>query len=255
MVDTPQTTKIRKRIFPSVVFILAGVLTALYLLFQFSKSRTNQLFGGLVARVETDEKVVALTFDDSPTDYTDDVIKILGEKDIRATFYSIGALIERNPQQARIIVKNNHELANHSYSHQRFILFNDTPWFVKSEIDRTNNLIRKAGYTGDITFRPPYGKKFFFLPLYLSLLRMKTVLWDVEPDTYANMKEGEEKTRFLVNYTVEHVKPGSIILIHPFCETCESGRKAIGPIVDRLREKGYRFVTVTELFRIGARVK
>jgi peptidoglycan/xylan/chitin deacetylase (PgdA/CDA1 family) len=79
------------------------------------------------------------------------------------------------------------------------------------------------------------------------MLRMKTVLWDVEPDTYAGRRTGEERTRFLVDYTVQNVKPGSIILIHPFCETCESGRQAISQIVDRLREKGYRFVTVTEL--------
>ncbi len=239
-----------KRVFLRAALFMSGFIIVSFLLFHFSKSRTSQLFGGLVGRVETEEKVVALTFDDGPTEHTDDVLKILEEKNVRATFYTVGGAMERRPEQARNIVKNNHELANHSYSHQRFLLLNDMPWFVKSEIDKTNDLIRKAGYAGDITFRPPYGKKFFFLPLYLSILGMKTVLWDVEPDTYAGRRAGEERTRFLVDYAVQNVKPGSIILIHPFCETCESGRQAIGQIVDRLREKGYRFVTVTELLRL-----
>jgi peptidoglycan/xylan/chitin deacetylase (PgdA/CDA1 family) len=73
-------------------------------------------------------------------------------------------------------------------------------------------------------------------------------MWDVEPDTYADqMGEGQEKVKFIVDYTLKHTLPGSIILMHPFCKTCESDRKALVEIIDGLKKEGYRFVTISEL--------
>lgn len=71
----------------------------MYALFQISKSRTYQFFGVLVNRVETTEKVVALTFDDAPTEYSDEVLETLSDKDIKATFYVIGRNIETIPMK------------------------------------------------------------------------------------------------------------------------------------------------------------
>jgi peptidoglycan-N-acetylglucosamine deacetylase len=77
-----------------VVSILVAILIVGYILFQISKSRTFQFFGGITPRVNTCEKVVALTFDDAPTKYSDEVVDILNEKGIKATFYAIGRNIE-----------------------------------------------------------------------------------------------------------------------------------------------------------------
>jgi chitin deacetylase len=60
-----------------------------------------------------------------------------------------------------------------------------TPDFVKEEIEKTDELIRKVGYTKEITFQPPFGKKLFALPFYLSNNNRKTITWDVEPETFA----------------------------------------------------------------------
>lgn len=235
-----------KRSFQILFFISLTLIIVLYSLFRISKSRSFQFFGEIIPRVETDKKVVALTFDDAPTVYSDGVLEVLAQKNIKATFYLIGENLEKYPQEGKNIVQAGHELGNHSYSHQRFLL---KPYsFVNSEIQQTNELIREAGYKGDITFRPPFGKKLFVLPWYLSQHDMKTIMVDVEAETYMpKLETDEEKVEFLVKYTLEKSQPGSIILLHPFCESCGASREAIAPIIDGLHAKGYEFVTVTGL--------
>src|SRR5690606_34915713 len=110
----------------------------------------------------------------------------------------------------------------------------------------TNNLIRKAGFSEEITFRPPTGKKLFLLPLYLKQHDMKTIMWDVEPDTYV---PGDKEA--IVEFVLTHTKPGSIILMHPFCgDACLAYREALPQIIEKLREQGYQFVTVTQLLEL-----
>jgi peptidoglycan/xylan/chitin deacetylase (PgdA/CDA1 family) len=215
----------------------------LYGLFLISKSRTFQFFGELVNRVQTSQKIIALTFDDAPNQRVNEVLEILKQKDVKATFYEIGGNIEQYPAEAKAIVAAGMEVGNHSYSHQRFLL--KPLSFVDTEIQKTNQLIRDSGYTGEITFRPPYGKKLFALPWYLRQHDITTVMCDVEPDTYV---PGDSEA--IVRYTLERVQSGSIILLHPFCETeCAANRAALPLIIDGLKEKGYRFVTISELLK------
>jgi peptidoglycan-N-acetylglucosamine deacetylase len=225
----------------AIVLLIIFLLVVLCVFFQISKSRTFQFFGGLIYRVNTNNKVVALTFDDAPSEYTDKVIAILKEKNIKATFYTIGQNIKKYPNQAKELVSQGHELGNHSYSHVRLVF--KSPSFVSREVDKTNELIRSVGYSGEITFRPPNGKKLFILPWYLSTHNIKTIMWDVEPDTHVSGKPDE-----IIQYIVQNTKPGSTILIHPFCGTeCEADREALPVIIDQLLANGYRFVTVSQL--------
>lgn len=226
--------------------IILVILLSGYLLFQLSKSRTFQFFGGLTSRVTTGEKVVALTFDDAPTTFTPDVLKTLAEKQVKATFYIIGSELQKYPEIGRQMVLEGHELGNHSFSHQRFLL--KSQQYIDSEIQKTNHLIRQIGYSGEITFRPPNGKKLIGLPWYLSQHHIKTIMWDVEPDTYeSGDKEPKATTEFLVNFTTVNTRPGSIILLHPFCSNCQSDRDALSKIIDALKARNYKFVTVSEL--------
>lgn len=210
-----------------------------YGLLQVSKSRTFQFFGSIVSRVDTEEKVIALTFDDGPESYTNEILSVLKNKQVKATFYVIGERLQENLEIGKRITDEGHELGNHSYTHQRFLFKSQS--FIDSEIQRTNQLIRETGYGGAITFRPPYGKKLFGLPWYLNKHDIETIMVDVEPDTYGTTSD------FFVEYTVANTKAGSIILLHPFCETCGEARKAVPLIIDTLKEKGYSFVSVSEL--------
>lgn len=228
-----------------LLYIFIGLLLFISILFCFytiSKSRRFQFFGDITSSVNTEERVVALTFDDGPTEYTNTVLEILEEKNVSATFYVTGSDLEKHPDIGTAIIEAGHDLGNHSYSHSRFLL--KSQQFIDDEIQKTNELIRQAGFDGDITFRPPYGKKLFGLPWYLMTHGIETITWDVEPDSFGT------ESNFMVQHTVEHVHNGSIILLHPFCASCSGQRDAIPNIIDALHEQGYTFVTISELLRL-----
>jgi Predicted xylanase/chitin deacetylase len=210
---------------------------------QVSRSRTFQFFGEIIPRVDTSQKIVALTFDDGPTpEATDQILAILSEMNVRATFFVTGAELEQNLEQGKKLVAAGHQLGNHSYSHVR--MFFVTPSFVKQEIESTDKLIRETGYQGDIHFRPPYGKKLFTLPYYLWKHRRKSITWDVEPDSYPEIAADANK---IVEHVLANTRPGSIIILHVMYPNRRESMKSVKMIVEGLRAEGYEFKTVSEL--------
>jgi peptidoglycan-N-acetylglucosamine deacetylase len=220
---------------------LVVVLTAAVVLWNVSSSRTFQFFGELVDRVETDEKVVALTFDDGPDPAgTQQVLDTLTEHQVQATFFLMGRDLEKHPDLGRKIAAAGHEIGNHTYHHRRMV--GVLPGTVAKEVEDTDAQIRRTGYQGDIHFRPPNGKKLFALPHYLSEHNRKTVMWDVEPDS-----AGTPAAQQIERETLDRTKPGSIILLHPMYAGRDQTRQALGPIIAKLKERGFRFVTVSAL--------
>jgi peptidoglycan/xylan/chitin deacetylase (PgdA/CDA1 family) len=220
-----------------------GTLGVAWAAWALSKSRTCQLFGELVTRVETTDSVVAVTFDDGPAPaYTDSVLTVLADSNVRATFFVVGSGLERHADLGRRIVAAGHELGNHSYSHQRMVW--KTPAFVRREVEQTDSLIRLAGQGGAIGFRPPYGKRLVILPWFLSRTGRVTVLWDVEPDSDPEVARDPDR---LVDHVVKHVRPGSIILLHVETRARASSRVALPRLLGALRGAGYEFVTVSQL--------
>lgn len=227
---------------PAALLVL---LAGLYGMYELASSRTYQVMGELVPRVETERKVVALTFDDGPTDKVDEVIAALDEAGVKATFYVMGQEIEQRPDAAKKLVSAGHELGNHTYSHHRMVF--KSPTFIREEIEKTDALIRAAGYRGEITFRPPNGKKLIGLPWYLSQEGRTTVMWDVEPDTYPEVAATSEG---IVKHAAERVQPGSVIILHPWYPSRETSLAAIKGVVETLQSQGYEFVTMSELLEL-----
>jgi peptidoglycan/xylan/chitin deacetylase (PgdA/CDA1 family) len=224
-----------------VAGVLVVVVGAAYALLQVADSRTFQFFGTLVNRVDTAERVVALTFDDGPDPAgTRPILDTLKSRQVPATFFLIGREIAAHPDLAHDIAAAGHELGNHSFSHERMI--GVTPAWVADEVEATDALIRTTGYRGDILFRPPNGKKLFALPHYLASHDRVTITWDVEPDS-----EGTPDAATVERTTLDQVRPGSIVLLHAMYGSRAQTRQAIGPVVDQLKQRGYRFVTVSQL--------
>ncbi|MCP2259332.1 Peptidoglycan/xylan/chitin deacetylase, PgdA/CDA1 family [Streptoalloteichus tenebrarius] len=233
----------------SVAVALVVVLVSAFALLRVARSRTFQFFGELVDRVDTTEKVVALTFDDGPDPAgTREILDTLAARRVPATFFLIGRDLAAHPDLGRAIATAGHEIGNHSYSHERMI--GVTPGWVAREIESTDTLIRATGYTGRILFRPPNGKKLLALPHYLAEHQRTTVMWDVEPDSDPGEDPSAEE---IAAHTVEHVRPGSIVLLHAMYAGRKRTREALGPMIDQLRERGYRFTTVSELLGSGGR--
>ena len=228
----------------AIVFApLLVVFLALYGTWQLSRSRDFQLFGEIVPRVETSEKVVALTFDDGPTpEYFDGVLNVLRERGVKATFFLMGEDAEKHPDLVQALIADGHELGNHTFSHPDMTLASVDK--AKDEIERTDAAIRKAGYSGEIHFRPPYGKKLIGLPLYLADHDRTTITWDVEPESYSDIAKDP---KLITAHVLEKTRPGSIIILHVMYKARETSRQALPDVIDGLQARGFRFVTVSEL--------
>ncbi|KHF40166.1 polysaccharide deacetylase family protein [Halalkalibacter okhensis] len=231
-----------KKIIVTLILSVFAFAAILYSINEISKSRSFQFFGELIVDVETDEKVVALTFDDGPGIYTDQILSILKEEEVKGTFFLTGSEIEQFSDEAINIAQDGHEIGNHSYSHPRMIF--QSPSFIKEEIELTDELIRQIGYTGEIQFRPPYGKRFIFLPYYLHKEQRKTILWNIEPESYPDIANDSTK---IAEYVVENIEPGSIILLHVMYESRIESLHSVEKIITELKERGYRFTTISEL--------
>lgn len=212
-------------------------------LWRLSSLTDFQLFGTLVHRVETTEPVIALTFDDGPTpEKTERILQLLAEAQVVATFFLTGEEIEQHPHLLRKILKAGHQVGNHSYSHQRMLF--RTPGFIAAEIEKTDALLKAAGAPEPYYFRPPYGKKLFMLPRYLEKHQRIAVTWDVAPENFGKLTQNPQ---LLAEYTINHTKPGSIILLHVMYDSRANTMQAVPAIIRGLKAKGFRFVTVTEL--------
>ncbi|MEV0076637.1 polysaccharide deacetylase family protein [Nocardia neocaledoniensis] len=220
--------------------VLVTVLAVAAGLYVLMNSRTYQLAGRLVDRVATDEKLVALTFDDGPTDRTPEILRTLADLRVTGTFYLIGDDLAAHPDHGAAIAAAGHEIGNHSYTHRRMVLISgDT---ARDEVERTDAEIRRTGYQGEITFRPPYGKKLWSLPRYLSEHDRTTVTWDVEPDS-----AGGATRDAIVADTLAQTRPGSIVLLHVMHGS--ESLAALPAVVAGLRAQGYQFTTVSDLLK------
>lgn len=220
---------------------VALLLVPLYLLFRISNATCFQLVGTPVCAVATQEKIVALSFDDGPTAHgVDAVLPVLARYRAQATFFLIGQDLERHPGHARRLLAAGHELGNHSYSHQRMWgLFADG---YEAEIRRTDALLRREGAV-PAYFRPPYGKKLTGLPIAVERTAYRTIMWSFE-DPMA-----ETDPRAYADKMLAQVRPGAILILHVMYRSGGTARAALPLILEGLRVRGYRAVSVGALLQ------
>lgn len=181
------------------------------------------------------EKQVALTFDDGPNPYyTEPLLSGLSERGVKATFFLLGKEVEKHPEIVEEIQKQGHMIGNHSYQHEQLSRLSDEAACM--QVSRTNELIHEITGEYPLYLRPPYGDWKDGLDCDTAMIE---VLWDVDPRDWAT-----SDARRVAERVVDKVQDGDIILMH---DASESSVKAALEVVDRLREEGYRFVTVEEL--------
>jgi peptidoglycan/xylan/chitin deacetylase (PgdA/CDA1 family) len=226
------------------VMLTLGAIT--YGVWTLSRSRDFQLFGTIIPRIETAEKVIALTFDDGPTPaYTQATLDVLREKGVVATFFLMGVDVDAHPDETRAIIEAGHEIGNHTYTHPDMTFASEDQ--AADEITRTDDAIRRAGYDGPIHVRPPFGKKLIGLPLHLAKHDRPTITWNVEPESYGDIASDPAK---IAAHVLKTTRPGSIIILHVMYDSREPSRQALPAIIDGLKGRGYRFATVSELLAL-----
>lgn len=191
----------------------------------------SRLLGPNRARLDTDEKVVALTFDDGPhPTLTPRVLEILREHGVKATFFLIGKWAREHPDIAKRIVDEGHAVGNHTSRHT-YLFWANAPGGVRAEVERAQDEIASAAGVRCRLFRCPVGLKSPFLHRVLDRLGLTLVSWDV---------------RF--TGSMRHVRPGSILLLHDGHDRDPAGRPGVLevlPIVLRELERGgYRCVAL-----------
>jgi peptidoglycan/xylan/chitin deacetylase (PgdA/CDA1 family) len=169
-------------------------------------------------------------------------VRVLGSRGAKATFFVTGRELAAAQDAGARLLAAGHELGNHTYTHRRMVLVTDE--ILRYEIDRTDSLLRAVGVTGTPLMRPPYGNKLIGLPRYLARTGRTMALWDIEPDSYPEVAATSDG---IVRHVLERVRPGSVILLHPWYAARRTSLEAIGSLVDSLQARGYKVSSLREL--------
>ncbi len=185
---------------------------------------------------------VALTFDDGPDPrYTPLILSILREKGVPATFFVIGREAERHPHILREIAASSCEIGNHSYSHN--YLGGNSYDRIAEELDRTQQVVLQATGERCRWFRPPGGDSSPYL-FQVALQRgYRIALWNVDPWDWKRPKPRSIWRRILTQ-----MRPGAVVVMHDGGGERDGTLQALPTIIDELRVRGYRFVTLDELY-------
>jgi len=218
------------------------VLALAFALFRVSRARCFSLVGEAICHVDTDQPLVALTLDDGPTaDGTPWALSTLRRYRVHATFFLIGASAAGQEKLVQQILADGNEVGNHSFTHVRMV--GHSAGFYDSEIMRTDAALRQAGVQDLHLFRPPYGKKLIGLPRALARHDYRLIMWDVEDSS------GAATPQAYAAEVVRQARPGSIILMHVMYRGDRIAQAAFPLVLQGLKARGFRIVTVGELLR------
>ena len=249
-----QTRTFQSHVFPlqrslylSTVLVVSALFAAiLYTLSIHTYYSGNQVLGVATARIDTQQKVVALTFDDGPSPTTETILNTLKEYRVMATFFVLGTHIDSHPHVLQRIDREGHDIGNHTNTHLYLPLASTEQ--IAQEILITEEKIKEVIGRQTSLFRAPYGWSSSEVEKTLSLLQLQNIGWDVDPKDWK--KGSSEQIAYDV---IEEVKPGSIILLHdgPPEQNRSATVKALPIIIRELRAQGYTFVKVSELITIS----
>jgi peptidoglycan/xylan/chitin deacetylase (PgdA/CDA1 family) len=212
-------------------------------------------------KYDNSKKLVSLTFDDGPTPgFTDRILDILKQTSTTATFFMVGSKIEKNPNLALKVITLGHEAGIHTYDHKKLHFCNYEE--IEDQSRKTWSLIesiyRKANIKKPckIMFRSPHGFKNFSLKRYLNKNNIALIPW-----TRGVWDTDSPGCEWIFNKATKKPKNNEILLLHDgmgikndiFEEQINGVLQALPKIIDFYRNKGYRFVKVSDFIRNNER--
>jgi len=211
----------------------------------------SQVFGSFPYAIETEEKVVALSFDDGPNEpYTSRLLDTLDAYQVKATFFQVGRCAQRFPSTTRRVVQSGHVLGNHSYSHS-FTSYAKQPR-QEVEITRSQEVFYSVAGVTPALYRPPW---LCHWPWLLGSLRQHRL--QAASGTFVHPLEIFQPAALkLTDSAARLTRPGAILIFHDGREARGGPRDqtvaAVGPLINRLADRGYRFTTVDQLLGVSA---
>ena len=203
----------------------------------------------VLCEVGTEEKVVALTFDDGPNPrHTPELLDMLARKGLRATFFVVGRRVRRFPEIVARTARDGHEIANHTYRHIGLTLL--PPPEIRRTIRKTTALVQRTAGVTPRFVRPPMG---WFNRIVLREIRgtgHTPVIGSIHPQDSRKPDAG-----VIVDRVLRRAAPGAIIILHDGGWRVHSDRSrsvaAADEITDALLSRGYRFETLSALVDAG----
>jgi peptidoglycan/xylan/chitin deacetylase (PgdA/CDA1 family) len=193
--------------------------------------------------VKVNGPYVAMTFDDGPhATLTPKLLDLLARKKIKATFFVLGENAQRHPEILTRAVAEGHEIGNHSWSHPNLAKLSNEA--LRSQLQRTDDVIAQAIGSHPKIMRPPYGELTPKQRQWVnSVFGYKVILWDVDPLDWK-----EPGPSIVAQRIIRETKHGSIMLSHDIHAQTIA---AMPETFDALLAKGFRFVTVSELLSLA----
>lgn len=233
-----------------LIIIVLSLIFIFVIIYYVFFAPTSQILGKVIYQGnQVDKKIVALTFDDGPNEpYTSQILEILRQFKIKATFFPVGENIVRNKKTLKKIADEGHIIGNHSYSHALLapIL---TPNFEK-EITQTQDLIREVIGKTPTLFRPPW----FFRTSKILKTAQKLGFITITGTFGSYWEVFKVSPQKLAKDALRNTRSGAILVFHDGFNNKSTKRtntvEAIKIIIPRLLQSGYKFVTVSQLLEM-----
>jgi len=185
-----------------------------------------------------DTKKIALTFDDGPVPgATPRILQVLDKKNVKATFFVVGKMVEKYPWLLKQISTEGHDMGNHTYSHRDLTTLSKED--ILKELDKTRKLIKEITGKDTYLFRPPGGRYDNKVIVTTTLTGYKMILWTDYPEDY-----GCSSSRLIYEKATSKAKNEGIILLH---NGLDATLEVLPEIISELKKEGYKFLTISEL--------
>ena len=208
------------------------------------RGRSSTLFAPSVYRGPDSQRTIAFTFDDGPSESTPELLRVLADCEVPATFFQCGMNVERLPEIAREVARQGHEIGNHSHTHPKFYFRG--PEFMREELARAQAAIENATQVSPVLFRAPFGVRWPGLRAAQQSLNLLGVMWTVIGRDWVLAADA------IVRRVLPKIENGAIVCLHDGREV--SVRPDVGPTLNAVRRlipilkaEGYRFESVSQL--------
>jgi len=184
---------------------------------------------------------IALTIDDGPhPTYTPQVLSILQQYGVHATFFVVGENVQRYPSLVQQELAAGHLVGNHSWDHPDLTTLSADA--IHKEISETSDILQQTTGVQPAFFRPPYGAINDEVQAQASQLGLTSTTWSVDPKDWQT-----PGTQVIINRVLNQVENGSIILMHDGGDNRSESVAALETIIPTLQQRGYQFVTIQQM--------
>lgn len=229
----------------SIVKKMISILLIVFYLYQLNLICNAENI--IYHQVSTDNMQIALTFDDGPhPGRTPEILDILKQFNVKATFFVIGQNVKYYPDIFDRLISDGHEIGNHTFTHCS--LENSSDDIIKKEFEDFEKIIAEHKCKKTCLFRPPGGLYNNFLRKYAEINNYDIILWSVDTMDWSHKSVDD-----IVNNILSNTNCGDIILMHDYISGKSPTPQALKKVIPILLERGYEFVTVSDLIHKSAR--